>query len=227
MTPATELRSELEPLPARMRDLPVDRGYPVPWFVEWIDGPFESKVPEFRATSGRKIALAHRNSLCWTCGTKLGAHKCFVIGPMCGINRISSEPPSHLECVQWSARNCPFLSRPHMVRREDELTESMKGNGSGIMIPRNPGVTLLWVTRAYIIVNDGKGGGLFQVGDPEEVFWYSQGKPATRGQVLESVETGLPLLLGMLAMEKEEDRTDAQKEIERRTVELEKLYPEV
>jgi hypothetical protein len=34
----------------------------------------------------------------------------FVVGPMCGINRNSAEPPSHKECAQWSARNCPFLS---------------------------------------------------------------------------------------------------------------------
>ena len=29
-------RPELEPLPDRMKRLPVHRGYPVPWFVEWV-----------------------------------------------------------------------------------------------------------------------------------------------------------------------------------------------
>ena len=196
------LRPELEPLPDRMKDLPVDhRGYVVPWFVEWIDGPDGKKVPEFRATSGTKMAIAHRNGLCWVCGKKVGSYKCFVIGPMCGINRISSEPPSHHECAQWSVRNCPFLSRPHMVRREDEDSKQWMGNSSGVMITRNPGVTLLWITRSYRIVSDGKGGALFEVGDPERVEWYSQGRPATREEVEESVRTGLPLLLEIASQE--------------------------
>jgi hypothetical protein len=42
------LRPELTELPLRMRGLPLDeRGYPVPWFVAWIDGK-----PEFRCRYG-------------------------------------------------------------------------------------------------------------------------------------------------------------------------------
>ena len=60
-----------------------------------------------------------REKRCWVCGDPLGVHLTFPIGPMCALNRTISEPPSHHECASWSARNCPFLSRPHMVRRED------------------------------------------------------------------------------------------------------------
>src|SRR5262252_8862699 len=101
------VRPELEQIPERMRDLPLDhRGYPVPWFVSYIDGPDGTKIPEFRAMDTFKFATAIREDRCWVCGWKLGQWKCFVVGPMCGINRVSSEPPSHLECAPWSARNC-------------------------------------------------------------------------------------------------------------------------
>jgi hypothetical protein len=97
-----------------MRHLPIDeRGYPVPWFVAWLpDGK-----PEFRAMDRTKWFRAIREKLCWVCGGKLGVNVCFVAGPMCGINRTSSEPPSHLECARYSSRNCPFLNNPRMVRR--------------------------------------------------------------------------------------------------------------
>ena len=123
------LRPELaRSLPPRMGDLPIDpeRGFPVPWFVEWIDGK-----PEFRVMSGAKWARAVRDKLCWVCGKQLGGYLCFVLGPMCGITRTTSEPPCHRECAQWSARFCPFLSRPHMTRRGEEQLEEMGAESPG------------------------------------------------------------------------------------------------
>ena len=41
----------LPPMPSRIAALPVDeRGYPVPWFVAWIDGK-----PEFRCADPAKF----------------------------------------------------------------------------------------------------------------------------------------------------------------------------
>lgn len=186
----TVLRPELETPPSRIASLPVYRGYPVPWFVAWIDG-----VPEFRAADGEKFASAVRRSLCWVCGDYLGRHKVFVLGPMCGINRTTSEPPCHLECARYSARNCPFLARPHMIRRENDLPEGC--TNAGDMIRRNPGVTLLWTTLGHRLFGDGRGGILFDVGEPAATEWYAGGSVATRAQVEHSVDTGLPLLLEM------------------------------
>jgi hypothetical protein len=220
---ATALRPELEPLPERMRDLPVDaRGYVVPWFVVWIDGP-DGKIPEFRAMDGRKFARAIREHLCWVCGQRLGSYLCFVIGPMCGINRISSEPPSHLECAQWSARNCPFLSRPQMVRRESGPGADPKlveHNVAGVMIERNPGVTLLWICRDYRVERDGKGGHLLRVGDPDRVEWYAFGRPATRVEVEQAVESGLPLILDVAKQQR-----GGVEEVCRQQSKLELLFP--
>jgi hypothetical protein len=131
------LRPELTELPLRMRGLAVDdRGYPVPWFVAWVDGQ-----PEFRAVDARKWLQAVRQKLCWVCGQQLGAYLAFILGPMCAINRTISEPPSHRQCAEWSIKNCPFLSRPHMRRRENDMPEDAQ-ESAGFGTKRNPGVTL-------------------------------------------------------------------------------------
>lgn len=58
------MRPELEKLPERMRNLPVDgRGYPVPFFVAWKDGK-----PEFRAMDNLKFFDCMNRRLCWVCG---------------------------------------------------------------------------------------------------------------------------------------------------------------
>ena len=194
------LRPELDPLPRQMEHLPVDpdRGYVVPWFVDWINGK-----PEFRAMDGRKYVRAIREKLCWVCGEKLKGVYCFTAGPMCGINRTSAEPPSHIDCARWSARNCPFLSNPNMVRREDGLIDNAKcrEHAPGLMITRNPGVTMLWFTREYEVFNDGKGNPLLQMGRPSGVEWFCHGRPATREEVEESIANGIGALEAMARTE--------------------------
>lgn len=187
---APSLRPGLPPIPERMRSLPVDeRGYPVPHFVAWIDGK-----PDHRIADPAKLVRAHRDKVCHLCGKALGSFKAFVVGPMCGINRISSDPPSHRECAEWAAIACPFLSRPRAKRREALLPEGVT-HAAGFAIQRNPGVTLVWITKSYRVVRaEGGIGGLFRMGDPTYVLFYAEGRPATREEIEESVSTGLPLL---------------------------------
>jgi hypothetical protein len=199
MTTETKLRPELEPLPKLMENLPVDeRGFCVPWFVDWIDGR-----PEFRAMDGRKYVRAIKEKLCWVCGNPLKGVYCFVAGPMCGINRTSSEPPSNPDCARWSARNCPFLSRPDMVRREDDLVNNQKSRdlAPGMAITRNPGVTMLWFTREYEVFPDDKGRPLILMGRPAGVEWFCQGRPATRDEVEESIDGGIGALEAIARLE--------------------------
>ena len=198
----TVLKPELQALPDRMKDLPLDeRGYPVPFFVAWVDGK-----PEFRAMDGEKFVRALKEKLCWVCGGKLGVNVAFVAGAMCGINRTSSEPPCHLECARWSAINCPFLSNPRMVRREDDLIDNakMRESAPGYAIARNPGVAMLWITRQYEVYPDrlGKGRYLIQMGEPERVEWYAEGRLATREEVMASIDSGLPNLEALARQEK-------------------------
>jgi len=193
------IRDDLEPIPPRMAGLPIDeRGYPVPWFVPSIDGK-----PEFRALDQEKWLCAVEEKRCWVCGELLGVYKCFVAGPMCGINRTSSEPPSHVDCGRWSARNCPFLSNPDMVRREDGAINAttMRENTAGIAIRRNPGVTMLWITREFEVILDGDRKPLLVMGEPHSVEWWYRKRLATREEVLRSIETGLPALEAVAAQE--------------------------
>lgn len=191
------LKYDPETMPARIRALPVDekRGYPVPWFVQWVKDKDGNKYPEFRAMDAMKLVRAVQEKRCWVCGDKLGRYQTFVAGPMCGINRVSAEPPCHHECAVWAVKVCPFLTMPKMIRREDEIinNETFVVNSPGVALPHNPGATMLWTTQKYTYRREGKGI-LFIFGDAEKVEWYAKGREATRDEVLQAVAKGLPKL---------------------------------
>ena len=199
-----------EPVPGRIDRLPRNKaGYPVPWFVAFIGGQ-----PDFRVIRARGIEEALARKICWTCGVAFQKRedRAFVIGPMCAVNRVSAEPPSHEDCAVYSATHCPFLTRPDMQRRERHMPEGAV-SPAGEMIRRNPGVALVWVTgyRGWRTISDGNGGTLFDVGEPKRALWFAEGVPATREQVLASVDSGLPILREMA----EDEGPSAVAELER------------
>jgi len=186
-----ELRAGLPPLPPKMRGLPIDkRGFPVPFFVAMVNGE-----PDHRVVEPRALQTCVRQNRCWICGNTLGAYKAFVLGPMCAINRISAEPPCHLECAQYAATACPFLTRPHAKRREAGMPEERSAPG-GIMLTRNPGVCLVWVTKSFRPMR-AQGGIVFQIGDADSMHWYAEGRAAVREEIEESISGGLPHLVEM------------------------------
>jgi hypothetical protein len=212
-----DLHPALPELPRNMRHLPVDhRGYPVPFFVQWFhaDGkaaattpsPENGDYPDFRVTDARKMAMAHKFKLCWVCGGQLGVHLAFVIGPMCAVNRTSGEPPAHRECAIFSATACPFLSKPAVYRRENDLPDdpTMYKHPGGL--DRNPGVAMVWMTRSYRVHKD-EDGVLFRIGEPDEVLFFCEGRPATRAEVMHSIDTGLPALREVAALQGNEALT--------------------
>jgi len=188
-------RNDLPEIPTRLKRRPVERGYPVPWFVAFVDGHYD-----FRVIGAGKIVEAVREKRCWICGDLLGVNLCFPIGPMCAINRVSSEPPSHFECAEWSARVCPFLINKEPERRVSHLLKGVV-EPAGCPISRQPGVILLWVTKAFSIVRGSAGPGrgndgvLFRVGDPIKTIWMREGREATREECLKSIESGYPILM--------------------------------
>lgn len=184
----TNLRKNLPPLPDRMRALPLDpRGFPIPWFVQYVAGE-----PEFRAFDGRKMLKAVNDRRCWVCGGYLGVRMAFALGPMCAVNRVVSEPPSHRECAIFSATACPFLTQPRMRRNEKDLPDGMVAP-AGHHLARNPGAMCVWVTRTYEVFNttEGEKGMLFRVGKPESTLWYAAGAPANLEQVLLAIADGV------------------------------------
>ena len=114
---------------------------------------------------------------------------------MCAVNRTSAEPPSHYDCAFYAAQACPFLTQPRMRRNEKDIPEDTR-EPAGIMLKRNPGVTLVWVTRHYKPFK-AEGGVLFRLGDPGRVEFYAEGRKATRSEIMASIDSGMPILRGM------------------------------
>jgi hypothetical protein len=231
-----DLRPELPtPIPRPILALPRHRGYPVPWFVEWIEGdpprPMDigKGTPDFRIMSRERLLRAVKYRLCWVCGQQLNGYVSYVAGPMCAINRTSAEPPSHPSCAQWSAKACPFLSRPYMRRREAGLPEQLKVEGKarydsmpGIAITRNPGAIMVWTIYGEITLKpDGRGNFLFDIGEPRTVRWFAEGRQATRAEVDASIESGLPLLQEQAAL----DGPEGEAELAKMVKEVEQYLP--
>lgn len=182
-------------IPDRIKRLPVMRGYPVPFFVGHHPDTGER---DFRIADSEKLRACIKGNLCWVCGEGLGTHKSFVIGPMCGVTRTSSEPPSHHECAVYSAQFCPFLTKPNMKRRgHEEIKAITEATTPGEMIDRNPGVCAVWTTKDFKLFSDGRGGVLIRVGDPINVEWFAEGRIAKRAEVDASIASGIGILRDM------------------------------
>jgi hypothetical protein len=206
------------PIPKRMQSLLRDsKGRLVPFFVEQS----HPGDPDFRIVDPRKITACYERNLCWVCGQTMGIHKCFVSGPMCCINKVSSEPPSHYECALYSVQVCPFLTTPKMQRRETDLPDEFLAQPAGIPNYRNPGAAAIWVTRTYRRFYDGMSGFLFRMGPPERVEWYAEGRKATRREVMDSIESGFPALAKLA----EQDGPKAIKNLEELYEATMKLLP--
>lgn len=207
---------DMPPLPRRMLHLPTQDGYPVPWFV----AATSPGVYDFRCVEHSKLAIAVKENRCWVCGQGMGTKYAFPIGPMCAVNRVIAEPPSHRECAEWSAKVCPFLTQRQLVRRETNLPEGYV-HAAGIPILRQPGAVCIWLTRSYRPFQV-PNGVLFALGEPTEVLWYREGRDATRAEVLESIESGYPELRKMAAI----DGRKAIKELEEKMAIAMTLLPE-
>lgn len=187
------LRKGLPALPAHMQKLTIDkRGYPVPWFVQWVDGD-----PNFQLVSPQRFRQAVRFGSCWICGERLGVRKTFVMGPLNIINRVTSEPACHYDCARFAAQACPFLVLPQAQYKDAPEGSSRHAEVTG----RNPGVVALWTTKTFKMVPAGEGKKLIVVSDPVAVDWYAQGKPAGRAAVRESLDDGLHFVYAPLAAE--------------------------
>ena len=207
----TDTKQPLPPMCGRIAKLPRDhRGFPIPWFVAVQD----DGTRDFRVADARKAALAIRNRLCWACGEQLGRFQAFVIGPMCVVNRVTSEPPCHQDCAEFSATACPFLIRPRMRRNEIDLPAGHT-EPPGEFIKRNPGVACVYTTLTYRLFRAGAGGTLIKLGEPTGVKWFAEGRPATRGQVRASINSGFPLLLDLARQQGAEAVAELEFELQR------------
>ncbi len=89
-----------------------------------------------------------------------------------------------------------------MDRRENGLPpEAAKAECAGYMIKRNPGCCLLWITKQIEMFSDDRGGVLFRLCEPSRIECYAEGHLARDEQIMESIETGYPILHEMAAKE--------------------------
>lgn len=197
------------PMPRRIAMLPLtENGYPILFFADI--NPDTGK-PDLRLMDGRKLMRCIKERLCWLCGQPMGKHKAFVIGPMCAVTRTTSEPPCHLECALYAVKVCPFLTRPRAHRRAHDIPEDATVAGYGL--DRNPGVAAVWVTDRFKTFRPHTGGQgiLIEIGDPSAVTWWCEGRPATYGEVVESIQSSAPELLKMCDLD--DDQEGARREL--------------
>jgi hypothetical protein len=167
------VRFDPSTVPLRMRGRPVDhRGFPVPWFVT---EKTEDGLWDFARVTPERYRTAIKRRLCWVSGEPMGRLMSFVIGPMCVVNRVAADPPVIPEIAKWSAKVCPFLSRP-LAKRPDD---GRPGYTPGIGIVDNPGMCAVWTTRSFELERTG----LMIIGDPVEVTWWHQGRRATQDEI--------------------------------------------
>jgi hypothetical protein len=108
---------------------------------------------------------------------------------------------------------CPFLAHPERKRNEMDLPEEHI-EPAGIAIKRNPGATVIWITESYAPIK-APGGVLFQLGEPTSLEWYARGREATREEIMESINTGLPLLRTMAEKEGADAIIEFERQVER------------
>ena len=114
-----EYRKGLPERPEPIAELPIDeRGYPVPYFVKYIDG-----VPDFRVVDHAKVVNATIDRRCFICGSPLDDTFHFAMGPRSALFRQTNHGPSHKECIEYSLETCPFILYPNAQRRRAALPD--------------------------------------------------------------------------------------------------------
>jgi hypothetical protein len=195
------------PLPMNMRHLPVSRrGYPVPYFIKVRSGDDW----DFRVIIPEMVVDCLITRKCWICGQQTGRLQAFVAGPMCIITRTTAEPASHPSCARYAAIACPFLANPRMKRDMNDLPEGHWQPGRALL--RNPGVSAVLITRQPTRpFNDGRDNLLMRMGEPDQVEWYAERRPATRAEVEASVDSGVAALYKLA--EVDNSREDLEQQI--------------
>jgi hypothetical protein len=185
----TTLRQGLPPVPVQMATLPIDeRGYPIPWFVKWIDGK-----PDFRLLDEEKFRRAFQDKRCTVCGGPLGKYKSFVGGPMNILQLISGEPPMHLTCALFSVQACPFLLLPLSKRRMSGITDETLGGPGDVFAEANPGITSIYTCTRFH-----PDGSVFRFDDVSSIKWFTQGRAATAEEITAALHSARERLTAIL-----------------------------
>ena len=156
-------------LPFRLQSRPAHEGTPIP-FITFID---KDEKPLWKVTHPGRFFRGIMDQLCGACGQRIGkAHfPVFIVPPLGAIGHVSFTLPMHMDCAQWMVSNFPTL--------------------------RGDGLWALYVTRGYKVRRATVDGRLlFLLSIPatrEGVTWHTQGRAATRDEVLGEFDKCIPL----------------------------------
>ncbi|MGB4823471.1 MAG: hypothetical protein WBP82_01015 [Leuconostoc mesenteroides] len=176
-------KKTIKDIPERIKKLPIQNGFPVPWFVAKIEDKYD-----FRVVDSSKLMVAVKEGLCWICGEKLGYTFTFILGPMGFINRINSEPPSHKECAKFAIINCPFLNHTEKARRENNMPEVIFTEGHDLYQPE---VMVMYSTKSYKLYKSFTNKTpYFSVGDAVQIEWFTEARPSTYNEIVDALELG-------------------------------------
>ncbi len=100
------MNTESIPIPDLMKDLPMWKGLPIPYFTLIVDG-----VPDFTAVEFMRVNQCMMNETCGICGKPITDGKfCFIGGELSVKNRVYIDPASHVACAYYAAKACPYLA---------------------------------------------------------------------------------------------------------------------
>lgn len=139
-------------VPKQLAHLKIDsRGYPIPYFVSWIDGK-----PEFRFLEQDRLDMILERKVCHICGKKLPQDFFyFIAGPWGLHNKISTDAPMHRLCAEFSLVACPHLYLQKAERRDNDPLAKTLLNERAKHDPGKPDTLFLVKCDKIKITRDG------------------------------------------------------------------------
>lgn len=166
----TKIREVREtPMPERIARLPrTASGYPIPFFVAYVDG-----VPDLKLLDGRKQLVCIQNRLCGICGESVEPGEiAFITGPKGVENRVCTDPGMHEGCAEYAVHVCPFMVRPNARRSPKHHPDSLPSMGA---IDERPEKTAIYLTRHYVPRQTNSGAILIRLYAPIRLRWFVDG----------------------------------------------------
>ncbi|MVM33633.1 hypothetical protein GO755_26580 [Spirosoma sp. HMF4905] len=105
-------------VPPIWQHLPFHRGYPVPYFVQWLPDASGESMPNFHRADGRKWVTCLKFKKCWVCSKSLDKASFMVTGPKGLTNRVGTDCFMHEACARESIRLCPHMLYQKTARRD-------------------------------------------------------------------------------------------------------------
>ena len=108
-------------IPARMKKFPLWKNrFPIFYTVMTM----EDGTPNFRVVSRKRQVEASEKNLCHLCGERLEGVVYFIGSKEDLAEHYSGDGPMHLDCAEYAAKACPWLSNPDGVLRGVNYTSN-------------------------------------------------------------------------------------------------------